>query len=406
MTSLTKGTDTNTAVTDPPLVVHVIYRLAVGGLENGLVNLINRMAPERYRHAIVCIDDYTDFRERIQREDVEVYALHKKPGTDLGAYVRFWKLMRRLRPAIVHTRNLGALEFQLPAWLAGVRYRIQGEHGRDTGDLHGTNRKYLLFRKMLRPLVTRYVALSQDLANWLKISAGVAPQKISQIYNGVDTERFYPPKNRLPLPADTSGVLAVPHDGIIIGTIGRMQPEKNQLMLVRSFITLLETVERGRERLRLVLIGDGPLREEAQVLLREANAENLAWLPGSRNDAPEMMQMLDIFVLPSLIEGVSNTILEAMATGLPVVATEVGGNAELVTNKETGLTVSTEDETAMSQAIQRYINDPALRQNHGKAGRLRVEKMFSMDSMVNGYVGAYDHVRGISESTAELVRDQ
>jgi len=252
-------------VDQPPLVVHVIYRLAVGGLENGLVNLINFMPPERYRHAIVCIDAYTHFRYRIQRDDVEVYALHKRPGTDLRADVRFWKIRRELRPEIVHTRNLGALEFQFPAWLAGVRHRIQGEHGRDTSDLHGTKRKYLLFRKILRPLVSCYVALSQDLASWLKKYAGADPQKIRQIYNGVDTERFYPLKNHRSLLDDIFAPEIVPKDGVVVGTIGRMQPEKDQLTLVRSFIMLLDSVERGRERLRLVLIGYGHLREQAQL---------------------------------------------------------------------------------------------------------------------------------------------
>ncbi len=395
-------TMTEEMVNQPPLVVHVIYRLAVGGLENGLVNLINRMPAERYRHAIVCIDDYTDFRERIQRKDVEVYALHKRPGTDLGAYMRFWRLMRRLRPAIVHTRNLGALEFQFPAWLAGVRHRIQGEHGRDIRDLQGINRKYLLFRKFMRPLVSSYVALSQDLANWLEISAGAAPQKISQIYNGVDTEKFFSVKHRLRLPVEHFS----PKDGIVIGTIGRMQSEKDQLTLVRVFIVLLDTVENGRERLRLVLIGDGPLREQAQVLLREARAEHLAWLPGARIDAPEMMQALDIFVLPSLIEGVSNTILEAMATGLPVVATAVGGNPELVSHGKTGVTVPAADEIAMSRAIRHYIDAPELRRTHGKAGRSRVEKMFSMASMVSGYLRVYDDALCDSESTVEYVSEQ
>ena len=396
------GAMKKTAVAQPPLVVHVIYRLAVGGLENGLVNLINRMSPERYRHAIVCIDDYSDFRDRIQREGVDIYALHKRPGTDLGAYVRFWKLLRRLRPSIVHTRNLGALEFQFPAWLAGVRHRVQGEHGRDASDLHGTNRNYLLFRKLMRPLVSRYVALSQDLADWLQISAGVAPQKITQIYNGVDTERFFPGKDRRSLPVKHF----VPQGGIVIGTIGRMQPEKDQLSLVRAFIILLDTVERGRERLRLVLIGAGPLREPAQELLRKAKAEHLAWLPGVRNDAPEIMQALDIFVLPSLIEGVSNTILEAMATGLPVVATAVGGNPELIRAGKTGMTVPAADDTALARGIQAYIDAPELRKAHGKAGRARVEKMFSMTSMVNGYLQVYDSVIDDAESTIEYVSGQ
>lgn len=370
----------------PPLVVHVIYRLAVGGLENGLVNLINRMPREHYRHAIVCIDDYTDFRQRIQREDVEVYALHKRPGHDVGAYWRFWRLMRRLRPAIVHTRNLGALEFQLPAFLAGVPRRVQGEHGRDTTDLQGINRKYLLLRRILNPLVSRYIALSKDLETWLEQQAGVTPARISQIYNGVDTQRFIPVEQKAPLPV--AGF--VPEDGIVIGTIGRMQGEKDQLTLVRAFIQLLTRVERGRERLRLVLIGDGPLREQARVLLQEAGVEELAWLPGNRDDAAQLFQGLDIFALPSLIEGISNTILEAMASGLPVVATAVGGNPELVVEGETGRLIPADDPLAMVEALLPYVESESLRRQHGRAGRSRVEQSFSMQSMVEGYSGVYD----------------
>ncbi len=393
---------TGTAAAQPPLVVHVIYRLAVGGLENGLVNLINGMPVERYRHAIVCIADYSDFRERIEHPDVEVYALHKRPGMDLKAYLRFWQLMRRLRPAIVHTRNLGALEFQFPAWLAGVPHRIQGEHGRDSRDLQGTNWKYLLFRKCMRPLVSRYVALSQDLANWLETAAGVPAKKITQIYNGVDSVRFFPLSHRLPL-ADE---FPTSKDCIVIGTIGRMQPEKDQLTLVRAFIILLNTLPEGREHLRLVLIGSGPLREQAQVLLREAKADHLAWLPGVRDDTTEIMQALDIFVLPSLIEGVSNTILEAMATGLPVVATDVGGNPELVCQGQTGEIVAKADELAMSQSIRGYIDAPQLRKVHGRAGRDRVEKKFSMAAMVSGYLRVYDEVLCGPNSTIECVSEQ
>lgn len=139
----------------PPLVAHIIHRLDVGGLENGLVNIINRTPPERYRHAIICMIDYNPaFRARIRREGVECHALHKREGKDLGVYFRLRRLLSELRPDIVHTRNLSALEAQLPAWLAGVRCRVHGEHGRDVHDIDGRNRKYNLLRRALRPLGT------------------------------------------------------------------------------------------------------------------------------------------------------------------------------------------------------------------------------------------------------------
>ncbi|MBL1275786.1 MAG: glycosyltransferase [Ectothiorhodospiraceae bacterium] len=410
-----------------PVVVHVIYRLAVGGMENGLVNLINRMASHRYRHVIVCMDDFTDFRERLQRDDVEVYALHKKPGVDLSAFFRFWRLLRQLRPAIVHTRNLGALEYQIPAFLAGVPYRVQGEHGRDTSDLDGTNRKYLLFRQLLNPLVSQYIALSQNLALWLENQAKVSPQRIRQIYNGVDAKTFFPLDVALDVGESsddstcdvTHGSIYgstyrsirakrlpqgfVPENAIIIGTVGRLQVEKDQLTLVRAFIMLLDKVERGRERLRLVLVGEGPLREPIQQLLQEADAESLVWMPGSRNDAPALLQCLDIFVLPSLIEGVSNTILEAMATGLPVVATAVGGNPELVEDHKTGRLVPSQQPALMADALREYCQTAQQRQQHGQAGRQRVEQMFSMESMVDGYLAVYDALLGNAAIAADDV---
>ncbi len=120
-----------------PLIAHVLYRFDVGGLENGVVNLINRIPGDRYRHAIVALSESTDFTKRLHRE-IPVYALHKREGKDLGLHWRFYRLFRRLKPDIVHTRNLNALEAQLPAWLAGVEGRVHGEHGWDVHDFDGS----------------------------------------------------------------------------------------------------------------------------------------------------------------------------------------------------------------------------------------------------------------------------
>src|SRR5258708_5679912 len=175
----------------PPVVAHIIQRLAVGGLENGLVNLINHMPEDRYRHVIVCLADATDYSRWIRKKDVAVFALDQRQGHDFGVHRRLLKLLRRLRPAIVHTRNLAALEFQAIAALAGVPGRVHGEHGRDMYDLDGTNLKYNLLRKAVRPLVQRYTAVSVDLAQWLIDRIGIRPERGTQIYNGVDAEKFH-----------------------------------------------------------------------------------------------------------------------------------------------------------------------------------------------------------------------
>jgi glycosyltransferase involved in cell wall biosynthesis len=140
------------------------------------------------------------------------------------------------------------------------------------------------------------------------------------------------------------------------------------------------------------MIGDGPLREDALQLLHNAGATQLAWLPGEREDIPDLLRSLDIFTLPSIAEGISNTILEAMASGLPVVATRVGGNPELVDEGITGLLPPASDPAALAAALQTYLDHPALVARHGQAGRKKIESTFSMDAMVKGHLAVYDAV--------------
>jgi sugar transferase (PEP-CTERM/EpsH1 system associated) len=372
-----------------PLVAHIIHRLAVGGLENGLVNLINNMPPARYRHAIVCLTDYTDFRERIRDKHIPIVALHKEEGHDLGVYGRLWRVLRHLRPAIVHTRNLSGLEYLVLAAMARIPGRVHGEHGRDIYDLDGTSIKYNLLRRAIKPFVRRYIAVSVELTEWLVHTVGIDSRRVTQIYNGVDVQRFTPRVGPRP-PLGPEGFAS--QDTLVVGTVGRMHAVKDQLTLVRAFLYILATVPQARAWLRLVLIGDGPLRQEASQLLQMAGAESLAWLPGERHDSPDIMRALDVFVLPSLREGISNTILEAMASGLPVVATRVGGNPELVEEGHTGQLVPPVDPVAMAEAICIYGHDRGLAVCHGRAGRQRVENQFSMVAMVNGYLAVYDAV--------------
>lgn len=372
-----------------PLVAHVIYRLDVGGLENGLVNLINHIPGERFNHAIICLTGYTDFRSRIRRPDVPVFALEKPPGNSPGTHVKLWHLLRALRPDIVHTRNIAALEYALPAALAGVPVRIHGEHGRDVDDLDGSNWRYRWVRRLLKPFVHGYIALSQDLERYLREDIGVPPSRVIHICNGVDTERFYAAqtgREPLPVPQFQGENL------FVIGTVGRMQAVKNPLNLVRAFILLLQRLPDAKSRLRLAMVGDGPLRGEALRLLEEAGAADLAWLPGSRDDVPALLRGFDLFVLPSLAEGISNTILEAMATGLPVVATRVGGNPELVEEGRTGMLVPPDDPKALAEAVRAYVADQELGRRHGAEARHAAERRFSLDVMVESYMGVYDRL--------------
>ena len=373
----------------PPLIVHVVHHFDVGGLENGMVNLINRIPQDRYRHAVVCMQGYSDYSQRIRHPGVNFFALDKKPGKDLGVYRRMARVLRELKPDIVHTRNLSALEGQFVAAWCGVPARVHGEHGRDVFDLHGKNRKYNLLRKLARPLVHRYIALSRDLEQWLVETVGVKPERIAQIYNGVDIERFRP-RNQPRGEFGPAGFASGEH--VVIGSVGRMAEVKDFPTLVRAFLDVVGRRPEWRSRLRLVIVGDGASRARCQAMVDQAQAGDIVWLPGERSDVPELMSGFDLFVLPSLGEGISNTILEAMASGLPVLATRVGGNPELVEQGVTGRLIPPGDAASLAQALLEYGDDPARLVAQGSAARARVEANFSMDAMVRGYLGAYDEV--------------
>jgi len=371
----------------PPLIVHVVYRFAVGGLENGVVNLINRLPPQSWRHAVISLTDVdAAFAARLSSAAVGCVALHKAPGHAVRLYPRLVALLRELKPAIVHTRNLAALEATLPAWIAGVPARLHGEHGRDVGDLDGSSRRYQRVRRLFRPFVTRYVALSPDLASYLRERVGVPATRIDQVYNGVDTARFRP------APGGRAAIDACPFreaDHWLVGTVGRMEKVKDQINLARAFVSAVRADPEARARLRLVLVGDGKLKREVETILESAGVRELAWFAGERADVVPLLQGLDCFVLPSLAEGVSNTILEAMACGLPVVATRVGANAELVEQDVTGRTVPAADSDALAREIGAYFTTPALARQHGQAGRRRVERRFSLERMVDDYDRVY-----------------
>ncbi|MCY7316789.1 MAG: TIGR03088 family PEP-CTERM/XrtA system glycosyltransferase [Rubrivivax sp.] len=383
----------------PPLVLHVLYRFDTGGLENGVVNLINRLPRDRFRHAVLAIDRVEPrFAARLERDDVALHALHKPPGHALALYPRIWRLMRRLRPAIVHSRNLAALEAQVPAWLARVPVRIHGEHGRDVEDLDGNDRRLQRVRRLYSGFVQRHVTVSQDLQRYLVDRVGIRAARVQSICNGVDTDRFHPATTQQPEPI--AGCPFDPSRHWLVGTVGRMQVVKNQTLLVQAFLRALSLQPALRQQLRLVLVGDGPLRAQAQALLDAAGAADLAWLPGERRDVPELLRGLHLYALPSLAEGISNTVLEAMASGLPVLATAVGGNVELTQPGITGELVPSGDIEAMAQALLRLHGDAARTQAMRLQARTLALQRYSLDAMVSAYADLYDRQLGRAAAVA------
>jgi sugar transferase (PEP-CTERM/EpsH1 system associated) len=373
----------------PPLILHVLHHLVIGGMENGLINLINRLPTDAYRHVVACVEDFSDFRDRIVRKDVDVIALHRSRIGAQGVRRELYRVCRRLRPALVHSRNQSGLDALLPARLAGVRRSVHSEHGWDVGNLDGHRWKPTLLRRIHSPLVDQYITVSKDLQRYLTEHIGIAPQRVTQIYNGVDIDRFAPAEAQriYELPPGFSGSQLVR-----IGTVGRAQAIKDQATLLRAVAQLVQHCPELRSVTRVIVVGDGPLLANLRDLAHTLNMTDITWFPGASSDVPRLLQLLDVFVLPSLNEGISNTILEAMASGLPVVATAVGGNVELVEEGVTGRLFPPTDVAALAAHLEEYIQNPASRRRDGEAGRKAVIGKFSMAAMVDKYHHLYNHI--------------
>jgi sugar transferase (PEP-CTERM/EpsH1 system associated) len=363
-------------------VAHIIFRFSTGGLENGLVNLVNNLDEGRYRHLIICLSDYDlNFADRIRTSNTELFRLQKRPGNDFRMLYRLYKLLKRLRPDVLHTRNFGTLEAQAIGFVLQIPLRIHGEHGWDVDDLTGERLRSRLVRRVVGNMVHKFVTVSQHLQQYLTETANIPTAKVIHIYNGVDTELFSPAAKSARKP-------------IVIGTVGRMQLVKNQPLLVRAFVNLMQRHPSLKNTLRLRLVGDGPLLQTCTEILRAASMLDRADLVGPSNEVPAELRSIDIFVLPSLAEGISNTILEAMATGLPVIATGVGGNCELVVDGKTGAIVPSDDPEPMVDRLWLYVENSELRKEHGKAARRRVEQGFGLDTMVANYDRLYSNAQG------------
>ena len=372
------------ASVEAPLVAHLIYRLDIGGLETLLVDTINRMPAGRYRHAVICLTEYTDFAQRITRPDVALFALHKPAGLALGTHADLFRLLRRLRPAILHTYNLGTVEYAATAWAAGVPARVHAEHGRDARDPRGLNPKHNLLRRLLVPFIDRYVPVSHELRSWLESVVRIPERKLQLIDNGVDTERFHPGLEAGPVQAWQAP------DAFVIGTVGRLQDVKDQATLIDAFVILRRDLP--GERLHLVLVGDGPLRAALEARVEAAGLQDSIWFAGARADVAPVMRSFSLFALSSIAEGTPVTMLEAMASGLPVVSTAVGGIPDLVAHGNSGTLVPPGDARAMAAAIAPYVRDRALARQHGAAGRARIEQKYSMRAMLAAYVALYDEL--------------
>jgi sugar transferase (PEP-CTERM/EpsH1 system associated) len=356
----------------PPLqesavrIVHVTFGLEVGGQEKLLVEFARHSDPGRFVQIFVSLADRGALGTDLEDCGARVIAMEQPSGLKPSLLYRLTRLFRRLRPDVVHTHDHRALFYGGPAaWAARVPLVINTRHGRNC---HFTSRQVAIGRHLAR-LVDRYVCVSDD-AKAQCIAEGIIPSRLLTILNGIDARRF---------------TFSGPCPGGPIVAVARLSPEKDVTNLVRA-VALAAREEPG---LRVEVAGNGPCLPDLKQLVAELGvAERVAFL-GEVREVPSLLARASLFVLPSRSEGISLTLLEAMACGLPNVATRVGGTPEVVLEGKTGLLVPPGDPAALAQAILQIRRDPERGFRMGAASRERVEQHFEIRRMVADYQALY-----------------
>ena len=359
----------------PLRVMHVVYSLQPGGMEHGVVKVVNGLDRLRVCSAICSTTPGGELRALVDPA-VPVHELHRRRGNDPWLVRDLYRLFRCERPHIVHTHAWGTLvEGLVSARLARVPVVIHGEHG--TLQLKPHQR---VAQRWAWRAVDQVLSVSSRLAERLARDVDFQVGRVRTLRNGVDLARF----SRIDR-GEARRAIGVEGDEPALVAVGR-------LVTVKDHATLLEAVQRlDREGMSplLLVAGDGPLAEPLRLRAAALGiGDRVRWL-GHRSDVESVLAAGDVFVLSSVSEGMSNTILEAMAAGLPVVATRVGGADEMVVDGETGWPVPPEEPDAMAGALASLLRDADLRRRMGAAGRARARAEFSLEAMVARYEMLY-----------------
>jgi sugar transferase (PEP-CTERM/EpsH1 system associated) len=361
-------------------IMHVLHRMGAGGTELALRRVVAGLDPERFEHIICTVapipkEEFTG--------DVRLVSL-QRTGTKTGSLVAdLSRLFRSERPDIVHSRNWGAIEGVLAGKLARVPRVIHSEHGRDIHTMHGDPWRRRVFRRFCYSLADEVFAVSRELREHYAKQVGISPARLNVIPNGVDVDRFRPnPSSRHSLRQQ----IGAASNEIVVGTVGRLDPVKDHATLLQAAGQLIA----GGMPLRVVIVGDGPERERLLAAIESnPSLRNRVTLAGESANPEAWLNSFDVFVLPSLSEGMSNTILEAMATELPSVVTSVGANPDLVEDGKTGFLINPRNAGSLSDRIHKLVEDRDLRVTLGKQARRKVEAEFSLQRMLENYSRLY-----------------
>jgi sugar transferase (PEP-CTERM/EpsH1 system associated) len=354
----------------PPVrVVHLVTSLAIGGLEKVVLDLVRYRTRDRFGARVICLDASGVLQQGFAELGVPVESIGTA-GSVPARIVRLARRLRQLRPDVLHTHNPQAhLHGTLAARLAGVPVVIHTRHGRQF-----LGRQPLAaFSRLASRWASEFVAVSEDAASLARETERVPERKLHVIRNGIDVTRFDRP----------AGTPAAPGGRAI--SVGRLDPIKDHATLLRAVRLVTNTLP----TFELDLVGDGPSRVELESLARALELGSHVRFLGYREDVGALLASADFFVLSSISEGLSLALLESMAAGLPVVATDVGGNREVVVPGDTGYLVPARSADALAAAMMTLLADAAKAGRMGRAARRRIESHFNVRTVVAQYERMY-----------------
>ena len=381
----------------PIRIMHFVDGLGQGGLENGLVNLIERLDPERFEHVVCAIRQLGPSADRLPKDRVRVMCLEMKSADSTLQVGTLARSIRDAQPDIVHSRNWGAIEAVIGGRLARIRAVVHSEHGleADAGAKEPWRRR--VFRRFAFEMAHRVVSVSYQLRDLHARRTGFSAKRISVIHNGVDGRRF---SSDAEARVQVRRELGISPDEFCIGSVGNLLPVKDHRTLLEAF----DRIARTAPDCRLVLFGEGSERARLEAFA-DAHPEwrkRVSFL-GSSSRIAEMLNALDVYVLPSISEGICNSLLEAMANGLPVVATATGGNPEVIVDGESGALVPVGDAERLAKKLLELHAAKDLRVQLGQRALRRVAESFSMDSMVRNYAQMYESLVSVAPAPVRAV---